>query len=215
MLELYIGNKCFSSWSLRPWLVLKHHGIPFTEKFVRLRQPVTPARILEVSPSGRLPVLHQDGRKIWDTLAILEYLAELHPEKKLWPDDQMARAMARSVSAEMHSGFMEVRSQWGMNLRRAKTHKPLSEAGQKQAARIEQIWRDCRAQFGAGGPYLFGSFTAADAMFAPVVTRFDTYAGELAPDTRAYVDTILAMPAMKEWYAGAAAEAFPEPRPDE
>jgi glutathione S-transferase len=196
-------------------LALKHHGIPFAEKFVRLRQPDTPARILEVSPSGRLPVLHRDGRKIWDTLAILEYLAELHPEKKLWPDEQMARAMARSVSAEMHSGFMEVRSQWGMNLRRAKTHKPLSEAGQKQAARIEQIWRDCRAQFGAGGPYLFGSFTAADAMYAPVVTRFDTYAGELAPDTRAYLDTILAMPAMREWYAGAAAETFPEPRPDE
>lgn len=215
MLELYIGNKCFSSWSLRPWLALKHHGIPFTEKFVRLRQPDTPARILEVSPSGRVPVLHHDGRRIWDTLAILEYLAELYPEKKLWPDDQMARAMARSVSAEMHSGFMEVRSQWGMNLRRPKAHKPLSEAGQKQAARIEQIWRDCRAQFGAGGPYLFGSFTAADAMYAPVVTRFHTYGGSLAPDTQAYVDTILAMPAMKEWYAAAAAEPWPEPRPDE
>jgi len=215
MLELYIGNKCFSSWSLRPWLALKHHGIPFAEKFMRLRQPDTPARILEVSPSGRLPVLHHDGRKIWDTLAILEYLVELHPEKKLWPDDRTARAMARSVSAEMHSGFMEVRAQWGMNLRRPKGHKPLSEAGQKQAARIEQIWRDCRAQFGVGGPFLFGTFTAADAMYAPVVTRFDTYAGKLAPDTRVYVDTILAMPAMKEWYGGAAAETYREPRPDE
>jgi glutathione S-transferase len=215
MLELYIGNKCFSSWSLRPWLALKHHDIPFTEKFVRLRQPDTTARILVVSPSGRVPVLHHDGRRIWDTLAILEYLAELHPEMKLWPDDRSERAMARSVAAEMHSGFMEVRSQWGMNLRRAKAHKPLTEAGQKQAARIEQIWRDCRAQFGAKGPFLFGGFTAADAMYAPVVSRFDTYGGPLAADTRAYVDTILAMPAMKEWYAGAAAEPYPEPNPDE
>lgn len=215
MLELYIGNKCFSSWSLRPWLVLKHHGIPFTEKFVRLRQPDTSARILEVSPSGRVPVLHHDGLRIWDTIAILEYLAELYPETKLWPDDQASRAMARSVSTEMHSGFVDVRSQWGMNLRRPKGHKSLSEAGQKQAARIEQIWRDCRAQFGAGGPFLFGSFTAADAMYAPVVTRFDTYGGELAPDTRAYVDTVLAMPAMKEWYASAATEPYAEPRPDE
>lgn len=215
MLDLYIGNKCFSSWSLRPWLALEHHNIPFTERFMRLRQPDTPAQLLEVSPSGRVPVLHHDGRRIWDTLAILEYLAEVLPEAKLWPEDRSARAMARSVSAEMHSGFMEVRSQWGMNLRRPKAHKPLPEAGQKQAARIEQIWRDCRAQFGAGGPYLFGHFTAADAMYAPVVTRFETYGGELAPDTRAYVDAILAMPAMKEWYAGAAAETFPEPRPDE
>jgi glutathione S-transferase len=123
--------------------------------------------------------------------------------------------MARSVSAEMHSGFAEVRSQWGMNLRRPKAHKPLTEAGQKQAARIEQIWRECRTQFGAGGPFLFGSFSAADAMYAPVVTRFDTYGGELAPDTRTYVDSILAMPAMQEWCAGASAEPWPEPQPDE
>jgi glutathione S-transferase len=215
MLELYIGNKCFSSWSLRPWLALKHHGIPFTEKFVRLRQPDTPARILEVSPSGRVPVLHQDGRVVWDTLAILEYLAEQFPDTYLWPADTTARAFARSVSAEMHSGFVEVRNQWGMNLRRPKSHKPLTVMGQRQASRIEQLWRDCRARFGKGGPFLFGAFTAADAMYAPVVTRFDTYAGELAPDTRAYIKTILALPAMKEWYAGAAAEPWPEPSPDE
>ncbi|MFO0993022.1 MAG: glutathione S-transferase family protein [Hyphomicrobiales bacterium] len=215
MYELYIGNKCFSSWSLRPWLALKHHNIPFTEKFVRLRQPDTAARLLEVSPSGRVPVLHHDGRKIWDTLAILEYLAELHPDKRLWPDDREARAMARSVSAEMHSSFADVRNQWAMNLRRPKTYKALSEAGPKQAARIEAIWRECRKHYGVGGPFLFGSFTAADAMYAPVVTRFDTYGGDLAPDIRAYVDSILALPAMKEWYAGAAAETFPEPGPDE
>jgi glutathione S-transferase len=215
MLELYIGNKCFSSWSLRPWLALKHHGIPFTEKFVRLRQSDTAQRLLEVSPSGRVPVLHHDGRVVWDTLAILEYLAELFPGKHLWPAGTTARAFARSVSAEMHSGFVEVRNQWGMNLRRPKVHKPLTEAGQKQANRIEQLWRDCRARFGKDGPFLFGTFTAADAMYAPVVTRFDTYGGTLAPDTRAYVDAVLTLPAMKEWYAGAAAEPWPEPSPDE
>jgi glutathione S-transferase len=115
----------------------------------------------------------------------------------------------------MHSGFVEVRNQWGMNLRRPKAHKPLTEAGRKQANRIEQLWRDCRARFGKGGPFLFGAFTAADAMYAPAVTRFETYGGNLAPDTRAYVNAILALPAMKEWYAGAAAEPWPEPRPDE
>jgi glutathione S-transferase len=215
MLELYIGNKCFSSWSLRPWLALKHHGIPFTEKFVRLRQPDTPQRLLEVSPSGRVPVLHHDGRVVWDTLAILEYLDELFPDKLLWPADTTARALARSVSAEMHSGFVEVRNQWGMNLRRQKAHKPLTEAGQKQANRIEQVWRDCRTRFGKNGPFLFGRFTAADAMYAPVVTRFDTYGGKLGPDTRAYVDAVLTLPDMKEWYAGAAAEPWPEPSPDD
>ena len=209
MLELYIGNKCFSSWSLRPWLALKHHGIPFTEKFVRLRQPDTPAR----SSRSRLRAAYRSCIMMDAEFGIRSQSSSTWPsfilKSRLWPDDQAARAMARSVSAEMHSGFVDVRSQWGMNLRRPKGHKPLSEAGQKQAARIEQIWRDCRAQFGAGGPFLFGSFTAADAMYAPVVTRFDTYGGELAPDTRAYVDTVLAMPAMKEWYAGAAAETLP------
>lgn len=215
MLELYIGNKCFSSWSLRPWLALKHHAIPFTEKLVRLRQPDTAERLMGVSPSGRVPVLHHDGHRIWDTLAILEYLAELYPEKRFWPEDRIARALARSVSAEMHSSFADVRNQWAINLRRPKAYKPLSETGQKQAARIEEIWRDCRTRYGSGGPFLFGSFTAADAIYAPVVTRFDTYGGKLAPDVRAYVDSVLSLPAMKEWYAGAAAEPYPEPRPDE
>jgi len=215
MIELYVGNKCFSSWSLRPWLALRHHGIPFTEKFVRLRQSDTPVRIAAISPSGRVPALRHDGRVIWDTLAILEYLAEVFPEIHLWPKDRGARAMARSVSAEMHSGFVEVRSQWGMNLRKPKAHKPLTEAGQKQAQRIEQLWRDCRNTFGQGGPFLFGGFSAADAMYAPVASRFDTYGGPLAPDTRAYVDAILALPAMQQWYAEAALEPWPEPSPDE
>jgi glutathione S-transferase len=213
--ELFIGNKCFSSWSLRPWVAMKHIGMDFTETLVRLRTPESAANLAKVSPTGQVPVLNHDGRIVWETLAILEYLADLKPEAELWPTDLGARALARSVATEMHSGFREVRYGWPMNLRRPKSHKPLDAEGEKQRTRIETIWRQCREQYGQGGPFLFGHFTAADAMYAPVVTRFDTYGGELAPDTRAYVDAVLATPAMREWYAGAAAETFPEPSPDE
>lgn len=213
--KLYIGNKCVSSWSLRPWVAMKHLGIPFEEGFVRLRTPETAANLAKISPSELVPVLYHDDRVIWETLAILEYLNDLFPEKKLWPDDRDARAFARSVATEMHSGFREVRYGWPMNLRRPKAYKPLDAEGEKQRERIEAIWRECREKYGQGGPFLFGHFTAADAMYAPVVSRFDTYGGELAPVTRAYVDAVLAMPAMQEWYAGAAAETWPEPGPDE
>ena len=213
--KLYIGNKCFSSWSLRPWVAMKQLEIPFEEGFVRLRTPETGANLAKVSPGGTVPVLHHDGKVIWETLAILEYLNELYPEKRLWPVDRDARAFARSVATEMHSGFREVRYGWPMNLRRPKGHKPLDAEGEKQRQRIETIWRECRGRFGSAGPFLFGHFTAADAMYAPVVTRFDTYGGELAPVTRAYVDAVLATSAMREWYAGAAAETWPEPGRDE
>jgi glutathione S-transferase len=213
--KLYIGNKCFSSWSLRPWVAMKQLEIPFEESFVRLRTPETAANLAKVSPNEMVPVLHHDGKIIWETLAILEYLNELYPEKRLWPVDRDARAFARSVATEMHSGFREVRYGWPMNLRRPKGHKPLDAEGEKQRQRIETIWRECRERHGSSGPFLFGHFTAADAMYAPVVTRFDTYGGELAPVTRAYVDAVLATPAMREWYAGAAAETWPEPGPDE
>lgn len=213
--QLYIGNKCFSSWSLRPWVAMKHLGIEFEETLVRLRTPQSAANLASISPTGQVPVLIHDGRVVWETLAILEYLTDLFPDAKLWPTDLGARALARSVATEMHSGFRDVRSNWPMNLRRRKAHKPLDAEGDRQRARIEAIWRECRETHGKGGPFLFGHFTAADAMYAPVVTRFDTYGGELAPDTRAYVDAMLATAAMKEWYAGAAAEPFPEPSPDE
>jgi glutathione S-transferase len=162
-----------------------------------------------------VPVLYHDGKVIWETLAILEYLNDLFPEKKLWPEDRDARAFARSVATEMHSGFREVRYGWPMNLRRPKKHKPLDPEGDKQQERIETIWRECRERHGKGGPFLFGHFTAADAMYAPIVTRFDTYGGELAPVIRAYVDAVLATPAMREWYAEAAKETWPEPDPNE
>jgi len=212
---LTIGNKCFSSWSLRPWVAMKHLQIPFEEGFVRLRTPQTFANLAKVSPTGLVPVLNHNGRIVWETLAILEYLADLFPEKTLWPSDIGARALARSVATEMHSGFREVRYGWPMNLRRPKGHKPLDAEGEVQRARIEAIWRQCREQYGKGGPFLFGHFTAADAMYAPIVTRFDTYGGELAADTRAYVDAVLATPAMQHWYAEAAKETWLEPGPHE
>ncbi|MER8523065.1 glutathione S-transferase family protein [Mesorhizobium sp. M0644] len=212
---LFIGNKCFSSWSLRPWLAMKHLEIPFEEGLVRLRTPETAANLARISPTGQVPVLNHrlpngEVRIVWETLAILEYLAELFPGKKLWPADIGARALARSAATEMHSGFREVRYGWPMNLRRPKGHK-----GEAQRARIEDLWRECRGKYGKGGPFLFGRFTVADAMYAPVVTRFDTYGGTLAPDTRAYVDAVLSMPAMRHWYAEAAKEPWPEPGPDE
>ncbi len=213
--KLYIGNKCFSSWSLRPWVAMKHLGIPFEEGFVRLRTPQTAESLAKVSPTGLVPVLDHDGRIVWETLAILEYLNDLFPEKQLWPAELEARAFARSVATEMHSGFREVRYGWPMNLRRPKSHKPLDEEGERQRARIETIWRECRERYGKEGPFLFGHFTAADAMYAPVVTRFDTYGGKLSPVTAAYVEAVLATPAMRQWYAEAAAETWPEPSSDE
>ncbi len=213
--KLYIGNKCFSSWSLRPWVAMKHLGIPFEEGFVRLRTPQTAESLAKVSPTGLVPVLDHDGRIVWETLAILEYLNDLFPEKQLWPAELKARAFARSVATEMHSGFREVRYGWPMNLRRPKSHKPLDPEGERQRARIEAIWRECRERYGNEGPFLFGHFTAADAMYAPVVTRFDTYGGKLSSVTAAYVEAVLATPAMRQWYAEAAAETWPEPSPDE
>jgi len=212
---LYIGNKCFSSWSLRPWVAMKHLEIPFAEGFVRLRTPETAANLAKVSPTGQVPVLDHDGLIVWETLAILEYLNDLFPDKRIWPADIAARALARAVATEMHSGFREVRYGWPMNLRRPKGHKPLDAEGDLQRQRIEAIWRECRAKHGQGGPFLFGHFTAADAMYAPIVTRFDTYGGELAPDIRTYVDAVLGTPAMRHWYAEAAKEPWPEPGPDE
>jgi glutathione S-transferase len=214
-LHLFIGNKCFSSWSLRPWVALKVHGIPFTETVIRLRQPDTKANIRMLARSEKVPCLHHGSRVVWESLSILEYLADVFPELKFWPEDRHARAMARSISAEMHSGFADLRNEWSMNLRRKKAAKTLTGPARDQARRIEDYWRRIRSSHGQGGPFLFGHFTAADAMYAPVVTRFDTYGGDLSPDTRSYCDAVLATGAMKAWYAEAALEPWPEPSPDE
>ena len=194
---------------------MKQAGIPFQETVIRLRQPDTKANIRALARSDKLPCLHHGTVVVWDSLAIIEYLADLFPEKRLWPQDREARATARAISCEMHSGFLELRNAWGMNLRRKKMPKPLDGVALDQAHRIEDYWHRMRARFGHGGPFLFGQFTAADAMYAPVVSRFDTYGGKLAPDTRAYCDAILATDGMKTWYAEAAREPWPEPSPDE
>jgi glutathione S-transferase len=208
---LVIGDKNVSSWSLRPWLALTHCGIPFAEERVRLRQPDSKAAILRHTPAGKVPALKTNGGVVWDSLAILEYLAERHREHRLWPADEEARAHARSISAEMHSGFVTLRNDMPMDLLARLPAPPIGEALETDIRRIVALWKDARTRFGHGGPFLFGAFSNADAMFAPVATRFRTYGVDLSrfgdDGTAAhYALTILAMREMAEWEAGAAAE---------
>ncbi len=207
-LHLVIGNKNYSSWSLRPWMALTMAGIPFRETLIPLDTPETAQLIAEHSSAGRVPVLHHGKTTIWESLAIMEYLAEMFPEKTLWPKATAARAMARSVSNEMHAGFSALRNACPMNLRRARKPVPMSDAVTKDVRRIEELWRKCRQRYGKGGKYLFGKFSIADAMFAPVVTRFDTYAIAVAEDTRAYMDTMLNCPAFLGWKEAALQESW-------
>ncbi|WP_372398052.1 glutathione S-transferase family protein [Azospirillum sp. HJ39] len=210
---LVMGNKAYSSWSLRPWLALKQAGLPFAETVIPLRQPDTAARIAAHSPSGRVPCLLDGDLVLWDSLAICEYVAELAPGAGLWPADRAARAVARAVSAEMHSGFVSLRTTMSMDLRRDRKGEGMTEATAADIARIEALWADARTRFGgpAGGPFLFGAFTIADAMFAPVVTRLETYGVAVSPVSRAYMDAVLALPAMREWIAAAKAEPWELP----
>jgi glutathione S-transferase len=206
-LTLVIGSKTFSSWSLRPWLAIKHTGLPFTEVVVPLYKPGTKESILRHSPTGKVPVLKHGDLTVWDSLAIIEYLAELAPESGLWPADRAARAIARSACAEMHSGFPALRSNMGMNVLKSAPGEGRTPDTLADIARIQALWGECRARFGAGGPFLFGTFSAADCMFAPVVTRFETYAVDLDPVAKAYVEAVLATPEIAEWKAGARAES--------
>ena len=208
-LKLVIGNKNYSSWSMRPWMALKGTGIAFDEVVIPLYTGVADKqRILDVTRSGKVPALIDGAVTVWDSLAIIEYAAERFPDAKLWPQDVAARAHARSVSAEMHSSFMPLRNECGMNIHRPIRAKPLSEDAQANIARIQQIWTECRALYGAKGPYLFGAFSGADAMFAPVIHRFRTYAIDVTPPARDYMDTMLANPAFQEWTNGALAESW-------
>lgn len=206
MLTLVIGDKNLSSWSLRPWLLMKQAGIPFTEQLVRLDRPETKAEIAKYSPSGRVPCLIDGDTAIWDSLSIADYLAEKFPDKALWPADVKARAVARSVSAEMHSGFGALRAFWPMNFaREGMGHLTGGISG--DIARIAEIWETCRRDFGSGGPFLFGKFSIADAMYAPVVSRFQTYGPvPLPPLAEEWRAMMWALPAMREWGAGAKAE---------
>jgi glutathione S-transferase len=208
---LVIGDKNLSSWSLRPWLALRQCGIPFEEVCIRLRQPDTRAEILRHTPAGKVPALKAKTGVIWDSLAILEYLAEQHPELRLWPEGREARAAARSISAEMHSGFATLRNEMSMDLLARLPTPPLSEALEADISRIVDIWKDTRSRYGDGGPFLFGSFTNADAMFAPVATRFRTYGVDLGAygddgSAAQYAASLLALPEIAEWTEGAVAE---------
>ena len=202
-LELVIGSKRYSSWSLRPWLALKQAGLEFKEIEIALRQPETKASSLKHSPSGKVPLLKHDGLAIWDSLAICEYLAEIAPEAKLWPERREARAIARAVSAEMHSGFTPLRRDCPMDVLLDAPDFVIPEEVLVDITRIDAIWADCRARFGQGGPFLFGHFTIDDAMYAPVVTRFVTYHAPVSAASLAYMEAVLALPAMGEWKAGA------------
>lgn len=206
-LTLVIGNKAYSSWSLRPWLLLRHADIVFKEIRIPLYQPDTPRKILEHSPSGHVPLLIDGATKVWDSLAICEYVNERIPQTQGWPQAPDARAVARSVSAEMHSGFSDVRMELPMNVRGRRSGVTPSAAAHKGIERIVAIWRDCRERFGAGGSFLFGRFGIADAMFAPVVTRFETYGVELTGAARDYSAAVQALPALHEWIDGARAES--------
>jgi glutathione S-transferase len=206
---LVIGDKAWSSWSLRPWLAAKVAKVPFGEVQIRLRQPDTAEQIARHSPSARVPALRRGSLTIWDSLAICERLAEIAPQACLWPEDANARAVARSVSAEMHSGFHALRKEFPMDFHaRIEGHIP-SDQAQTDISRIAAIWRESRHDFGANGPFLFGAFTIADAMYAPVATRFRTYGIDLAQfgddgTAAGYAQTLLAMPEMQEWGEGAA-----------
>lgn len=202
-LTLIIGNKAYSSWSLRPWLAMKHVGIPFAEMRIPLYQPESASRLRELSPSGRVPALKAGELTMWDSLAICEYLAEQFPQHKLWPDSVAARAVARSVSAEMHSGFSALREHMTHNCRKSLPGKGRGPGVQEDIDRIGAIWRDCRARFGANGDMLFGRFSIADAMYAPVVNRFVTYGVSVDPVSAAYMRAIQALPALQQWIADA------------
>lgn len=205
---LVIGNKNYSSWSLRPYMALAMAGIGFDEKLIRFGDPAFTRQVKRISAAGRVPILMHNGLLIWDSLAIMEYLAETWPEKGLWPKTRQARAAARSVSAEMHSGFSALRNACPMNLRRPPNKISLRPDVLSDVKRIEEIWRSCRKTYGKGGPFLFGKFTIADAMFAPVVSRLVTYDIDVKRDTKTYMTAVLESASFRSWQAAALKEPW-------
>ncbi|MBS0569673.1 MAG: glutathione S-transferase family protein [Proteobacteria bacterium] len=196
---LVVGSKNYSSWSLRPWLVLRVFDVAFDEVLLPLDTPEFYERIATYSPTGRVPVLHDGDIRVWDSLAIAEYANERWLGGRGWPADAAARGLARSISAEMHSGFSALRSELPMNCRKRVKNHPASAEAQVDVARVKAIWRQARERFGKGGAFLFGAFGIADAMYAPVVLRFVSYDVALDPVERAYADAVLALPALREW----------------
>jgi len=205
---LVIGNKNYSSWSLRPWLVMKYFKIPFKEILVPLYEGDYRQKILKYSPAGKVPTLISGNVVVWDSLAICEFLSEAFPKKNLWPKEKQARAAARSICAEMHSGFIALRRNCPMDVRTVKPEFNVPTDTQKDADRVVSIWESCRRQFGKKGDFLFGNFTIADAFYAPVVWRFNTYGIKLSTDAKKYFDVMLQLPAMREWQTAAKKETW-------
>ena len=213
-LTLVIGNKNYSSWSLRAWLPMRHYGIPFEEVRLPLDTPEFVRGVERWSPSGRVPVLHRGDLVVWDSLAICEYINETFLDGRAWPQGASERAVARAVSAEMHSGFQALRTALPMNCRRRARNFIVPPDAQRDIARITHLWRDCRARFGVGGAFLFGEFSIADAMYAPVALRFRSYGVTLGDSEQRYADAVRELPAVREWSAAAEAEGLPLPKYD-
>jgi len=207
-LKIVLGNKNYSSWSLRGWLPLARAGVEFEEVVIPLDLPETRPRILEHSPSGKVPALIDAGTTVWESLAIAEHVAARFPEAGLWPDDAAARAVARAVSCEMHAGFVPLREHMPMDVRNRYPGQGRTPEVGRDIARVQEIWSECRERYGAGGEFLFGRFTVADAMYAPVVTRFVTYSVDLAPVNEAYRDAVWSLPEMQRWRAAAEEEPW-------
>jgi len=207
-LKLVIANKAYSSWSFRPWILLRHFEIAFEEVTIPMRQAETRSEMLCYAPTGKCPSLHDGDIAIWDSLAIVEYIAETFPHLAIWPKEKAARAHARSLSAEMHSGFTGLRSHLPTVFRRAVQKRELTPEAEADVARLEAAWAEARSRFGAGGGFLFGAFSAADAMFAPVVERLRAYDVPVSDKTRHYMETMMALPAWGDWAAGAHAEPW-------
>ena len=203
---LNMGNKNYSSWSLRPWILMKHVGLTFSERVLPLDTPEFSRDIAAVSPTRRVPVLQHGRFLVWDSLAICEYASEV--AGRGWPRPREARAMARAVCAEMHSGFSILRSQWPMNARATGRRTAPNPERSADIARVESLWSECRTRFGADGPWLFGEYSVADAMYAPVVLRLRTYGANVRESTAAYMATVLDDAHMRDWLAAAAAESW-------
>ena len=207
-LHLFIANKAYSSWSLRPWLLLTEFGVPFAETVIPMYRADTTAAMLAVSPNGKMPALHDGTIVVSESLAIIEFVAETFPDLAIWPRDRAARALARAVSSEMHAGFTSLRQTCPTNFRRAPKTVSIDGRVRADVDRIEAVWADARARFGEGGPFLFGAFSAADAMYAPVVNRFHAYAIPVSSASRAYMEAVMALPSWQSWIAGAEAEPW-------
>lgn len=205
-MKLIIGNKNYSSWSLRPWLLMAAHELPFEEVRIPLDQPDTKAKMLQYSAAGKVPVLIDGDVTVWDSLAICEYISEQHLNGRGWPTDKAARAEARAISAEMHSGFPAVRGQMPMNGRATGRAVPMTPELEKDIARVDSLWSSCRARYSAKGPWLFGEFSIADCMFAPVASRFATYGVALSEPATLYQQQVLNHDKMQLWIRAGQAE---------